>query len=80
MKTVIRNALAVARRIPLRCQMRSLESHIDGCDECLECVSDPLTVMRIKVSRSISCRELARVRAKYNATFAPGVRNVWRTA
>jgi len=80
MKTVIRNTLTAARRMALHFQMRSLESHIDGCDECLQCVRDPLIVMRINVSRNISCRELAKVRAAYNATFRPGVRNVWRTA
>ena len=80
MKTVIRNTLTAARRMALHFQMRSLESHIDGCDECLECVRDPVVTLRIKVSRNISCRELARVRAAYNATFQPGVRNVWRTA
>ena len=80
MNPIIRNTLTAARRVALRFQMRSLESHIDGCDECLTCVRDPLLVMRINVSRNISCRELARVRAAYNATFEPGVRNVWRTA
>ncbi len=80
MKTVIRNTLTAARRMALHFQMRSLESHIDGCDECLACVLDPLLVMRIKVSRNISCRELAKVRAAYNATFEPGVRRVWDLA
>ena len=80
MKTVIRNTLTAARRMALHFQMRSLESHIDGCDECLECVRDPVVTLRIKVSRNISCRELARVRAAYNATFEPGVRRVWDLA
>lgn len=77
MKTALKTTWTAARRLALRFQMRSLESHIDGCDECLECVRDPLMVMRIKVSRGISCRELAKVRAEYNATFRPGVRSVW---
>ena len=80
MKTIIRNTLTAARRMALHFQMRSLEQHIDGCDECLACVRDPLIVMRINVSRNISCRELAKVRAAYNATFKPGVRNVWEAA
>ena len=80
MKTAIKTTWTAFRRMALRFQMRCLLAHIDGCDECLACVRDPLLVMRIKVSRNLSCRELAKVRAAYNATFAPGVRNVWRTA
>ena len=80
MKTFIRAMWTDTKRKALHVQMRCLESHIDGCDECLECVRDPVVTLRIKVSRNISCRELAKVRAAYNATFAPGVRNVWRTA
>ncbi len=80
MKTVIRNTLTAARRMALHFQMRSLESHIDGCDECLQCVRDPVVCLQIKLSRNIACRDLAKVRAAYNATFQPGVRNVWRTA
>ncbi len=80
MKTAIKSTWIAARRMALRFQMHCLLAHIDGCDECLECVRDPVVCMQIKLSRSIACRELARVRAAYNATFAPGVRNVWRTA
>ena len=80
MKTAIKTTWTAFRRKALHVQMRCLESHIDGCDECLECVRDPVVTLRIKVSRNISCRELAKVRAAYNATFKPGVRNVWRTA
>jgi hypothetical protein len=77
MKTVIRNTLTAARRMALHFQMRSLESHIDGCDECLQCVRDPVVCLQIKLSRNIACRELARLRAEYNATLPPGKRAVW---
>ena len=77
MKTAIKSTWIAARRMALRFQMRCLLAHIDGCDECLACVLDPLLVMRIKVSRNISCRELAKVRAAYNATLPPGKRAVW---
>ena len=80
MKTALRNMLKVARRFVLRFQMRSLEAHVDGCDECLACVRDPVVCMQIKLSRSVSCRELAWVRAEYNATFELGVRRVWDLA
>lgn len=77
MKTVLTSCWTAARRAALRFQMRSLENHIDCCDECLECVRDPVAALRIRTSRALSCRELARVRAEYNATFQPGVRKVW---
>jgi len=77
MKTALKNTLTAARRHWLRFQMNSLTAHIDGCDECLYCVRDPLLAMRIRVSRNISCRELARLRAEYNATLPPGKRAVW---
>lgn len=80
MKTIIRNTLTAARRMALRFQMHCLLAHIDGCDECLACVRDPVVCMQIKLSRSIACRELAKVRAAYNATFQPGVRRVWDLA
>ena len=80
MKTAIKSTWIVARRMALHFQMRSLEQHIDGCDRCMECVADPLTRQRITVASSVARRELAKVRAAYNATFKPGVRNVWRTA
>jgi len=72
MKTAIKTTWTAFLRMALRFQIRCLLAHIDGCDECLECVRDPLLVMRIKVSRNISCRELAKVRAAYNATLKPG--------
>ena len=80
MKTAIKTTWTAFRRMALRFQIRTLEVQIDGMGECLECVLDPLLVMRIKVSRNISCRELAKVRAAYNATFEPGVRRVWDLA
>ena len=80
MKTIIRNTWTAVRRAALRFQMRSLEQHIDGCDECLFCIRDPLTRQRITAARELAHREIAKVRAAYNATFAPGVRKVWMTA
>jgi len=80
MKPALKNTLTAARRHWLRFQIRTLEVQIDGMAECLECVADPLTRQRIVVARCVARRELARIRAEYNATFAPGVRSVWRTA
>ena len=68
------------KRAWLKWQISSLDIQIDGMAECLECVAGPLTRQRIIFARAIARRELARIRAEYNATFAPGVRSVWRTA
>jgi hypothetical protein len=77
MKTAIKSTWIAARRMALHFQMRSLEQHIDGCDECLECVADPLTRQRIVVARCVARRELARLRAEYSATLPVGKRVVW---
>jgi len=77
MKTAIKTTWIAARRMALHVQMRCLESHIDGCDECLECVADPLTRQRIVVARCVARRELARLRAEYSATLPVGKRVVW---
>ncbi len=77
MWTVARNMRTDTKRKALHVQMRCLESHIDGCDECLECVADPLTRQRIVVARCVARRELARLRAEYSATLPVGKRVVW---
>ena len=76
----MKNALNAARRWALHFQMRSLEIQIDGMTECLDCVGDPLLVGRIQIARSVARRELAKVRANYNATLPPGSRATWRMA
>ena len=68
------------KRAWLKWQISSLDIQIDGMAECLECVADPLTRQRIIFARAIARRELARIRAEYNATFEPGVRRVWDLA
>lgn len=80
MKKTISKAANFARRALLSYQARTLEAQLDGMDECMECVKDPLTRNRIIVARPIAQRELARIRAEYSATFPAGVRFTWRTA
>lgn len=80
MKSVIRNTFNAARRLALRFQMRSLEAHIAGCDECLECVEDRITRLRIIFARAEARRELARVRSEYNALLPVGRRMTWGSA
>jgi len=71
---------AILRRALLAFQMRSLEIQIAGQNECLECVGDKLLQGRIIIARSVARRELARVRAEYNATLPPGRRVTWSMA
>lgn len=72
--------MRLLRRAVLRCQMRALEITIDGASECLACVSDPARRFQIEIARSTARRELARVRAAYQATLPPGRRQTWRLA
>ena len=56
----------------------SVELHIDGCNEALDCVSDPAYINRIHESRMTAKRELHRLRG-----IQRGLRmanNKWRTA
>lgn len=76
MKTII----TAIRRAILMFQIRSLEITIAGQNECLECIGDKLLQGRIIIARSISRRELAIVRGKYNATLPPGKRVIWSMA
>lgn len=55
----------------------SLEIHVAGCDECLECVSDPKTINRIIDSRIISKREIHRLRGLQRELQ---MRDAWRIA
>ena len=55
----------------------SLEIHVAGCDECLDCVSDPKTINRIIDSRIISKREIHRLRGLQRELL---MRDAWRIA
>lgn len=76
----MKRAITMLRRIKLHFQMRSMEITLDGQNRALQCVCDQITQERIIFARADAQRELSRLRAEYSATFAPGVRNVWRTA
>ena len=43
-------------------QIYALEIHVAGCDEAMECVSDPKTINRIIDARMTAKRELHRLR------------------
>ena len=80
MKTAIKSTWIAARRMALHFQMRSLEQHIDGMGECLECVTDTLIRLRIGTARAVARRELARLRSEYSETLPVGRRVVWGQA
>lgn len=76
----MKSLLTTIRRAILLFQVRSLEQQLDGMAECLDVVRDPLTRQRIASARELARRELARVRANYNATLPPGRRVIWGAA
>ncbi len=80
MKSALFSALTAARRVGLWFAIRSVEITIDGQTECLNHVRDPLRHGRILLARAEARRELARLRAAYNATLPPGKRITWRLA
>lgn len=76
----MKSLLIAIRRAVLLFQIRSLEITVDGQNQALECVRDQITRQRIEVARMAARRELARLRAKYNATLPPGRRVTWSMA
>jgi hypothetical protein len=68
------------KRLWLWFAIRSVEITLYGQSECLECVRDPLLHGRILLARAEARRELARLRAEYNATLPPGKRVYWGMA
>ena len=68
------------RRVWLYFPIRSVEITIAGQNECLDCVREPLLHSRILLARTEARRELARLRARYNATLPPGKRVTWSMA
>ena len=76
----VKELLNIIRRAILLYQMRSLEITIYGQNECLALVDDLSMWGQIIVARIVARRELARLRAEYNATFPPGKRVTWRMA
>jgi hypothetical protein len=76
----VKELLNIIRRAILLYQIRSIEVTIDGQGECLALVDDLSMWGQIIVARIVARRELARLRAEYNATFPPGKRVTWRMA
>ena len=68
------------KRLWLWFAIRSVEITIAGQNECLDCVREPLLHSRILLARTEARRELARLRARYNATLPPGKRVTWSMA
>lgn len=77
MKSALKTALTALRRAWLIYQIRSLEITLDGINECLPSVRDPLLRRRMEISRDANRRELTRLRAEYTGTLQPGRRIVW---
>jgi len=84
MKTTLKTALTAGvkpiKRAGLYFQIRSLEIMIEGQCKALELVTCPITAYKITIARSNAKRELASVRAAYNATLPVGIRRTWTMA
>ena len=80
MKTALKTLLNAVRRAWLLYQVRSLEITLDGINECLPSVRDPLLRRRMELSRDAARREVTKLRAAYTATLPPGKRVIWRAA
>ena len=80
MKSTLFRPLTALYRVWLYFAIRSVEITIDGQTTALECIGDKLLQGRIVIARLEARRELARLRARYNATLPPGRRVTWRLA
>lgn len=76
----IKRIINAARRAALAVEIYCLEIQLYGQNERLAVVRDPLMHGRIILARIQTKRELARVRAEYNATLPVGQRKTWRLA
>ena len=70
----------IIKRVFYWFQMRSLEITMHGRQECMALVIDKMTLVNMEFAQDTTRRELAKVRGKYNATFRPGIRKVWKSA
>ena len=80
MKSALKSAWTVAKRLFWLFQIRSLEITIHGQTECLAMIGDRLLEARIVAARSMTRRELAIARANYNALLPVGRRRTWTLA
>lgn len=76
----MKRVITVAKRAILLFQMRAIEIQIDGMNECMDAVRDPVVQFKITAARVNARKELARIRKEYNATLPAGERRTWRLA
>lgn len=72
--------MKLIRRLIYWFQMRSLEITLHSRQEAMLFVTDTMTLVNMEHAQDTTRRELARVRGRYNATFRPGIRQVWSDA
>ena len=61
-------------------EMKSIETHLEGQNEAIDACYDMSRYFDMVESREKTKAELAAARARYTATFQPGIRFVWRSA
>jgi hypothetical protein len=80
MKSAIKSAWTAARRAFAWYQVRILETNLAGMIDTLPLVRDEDTSAAMRLSIAITCKELCRARANYNALLPAGQRRTWTLA
>lgn len=76
----MKNIIKAIRRAMANFQVRSLEATLQGQNDALEMVRDPLTRQCIALARMTTQRELAKARVRYSALLPVGDRRVFEVA
>ena len=80
MKSALKSAWTAIRRAFAWYHMRSLETNLAGMIDTLPLVRDEDTRSAMRLSIAITCKELCRARANYNALLPAGQRRTWTLA
>lgn len=80
MISAIKSALTAARRAFAWYQMRSIETNLAGMIDTLPLVRDEDTRSAMRLAIAVTCKELCRARAEYNALLPAGQRRTWTLA
>lgn len=72
--------IALLLRIAAWVEFRALEMELDERNKALDATYDMALYFELLKSREDTKTRLAKARAKYTATFPPGVRFTWRGA
>ncbi len=80
MKSALKSAWTATRRAFAWYAMRSLEINLAGMIDTLPLVRDEDTRAAMRLAIAMTCKELCRARANYNALLPAGQRRTWTLA